>query len=69
MTELDIPTEQLKRQHSADNATAHGQWTIIHTTGGWMVKTQISIMRIATIKLYQTRKHSITSAQQGRRVV
>ncbi|MGD0610284.1 MAG: hypothetical protein ABSB41_02125 [Anaerolineales bacterium] len=40
MTELDIPTEQLKRHHSADKAMAHRQWTIVDTTGGWKVKTR-----------------------------
>ena len=39
MTDLDLPTEQIKRQHSADIAMAHPQWSILDTRGGWKVQT------------------------------
>jgi hypothetical protein len=46
MTELNIPTEQLKRQHSADIAMAHRQWTILDRRGGWQVKTPTNLYTI-----------------------
>jgi hypothetical protein len=46
MTELNIPTEQLKRQHSADIAMAHRQWTILEGRGGWQVKTPTNLYTI-----------------------
>ena len=39
MTELELLTEQSKRQHSANVAMAHRQWSILDTSGGWKVKT------------------------------
>lgn len=46
MTEFDIPTEQLKRQHSADIAMANRQWTILDVRGGWQVKTPTNLYTI-----------------------
>ena len=46
MTEFDIPTEQLKRQHSADIAMANRQWTILDVRGGWQVKTPANLYTI-----------------------
>ncbi len=39
MTELELLTEQSKRQHSADIAMAHRQWSILDTRNGWKMKT------------------------------
>jgi len=46
MTEFDIPTEQLKRQHSADIAMANRQWMILDVRGGWQVKTPTNLYTI-----------------------
>jgi hypothetical protein len=40
MTELELLTEQSKRQRSADIAMAHRQWSILDVRGGWRVETQ-----------------------------
>ena len=39
MTELELLTEQSKRQRSADIAMEHRQWSVLDVRGGWKVKT------------------------------
>ena len=39
MTELELLTEQSKRQRSADIAMEHSQWSVLDALGGWKVKT------------------------------
>lgn len=49
MTELDLLAEQSKRQHSADIAMAHSQWSFLDAGGGWKVKTHTDTYTIAPL--------------------
>ncbi|MGD0878821.1 MAG: SWIM zinc finger family protein [Anaerolineales bacterium] len=49
MTELELLTEQSKRQHLANVAMAHRQWSILDTRGGWKVKTHTDTYTITPL--------------------
>jgi len=46
MTELELLTEQSKRQRSADIAMENRQWSVLDVRGGWKVKTHMDTYSI-----------------------
>jgi hypothetical protein len=39
LTEIDLPTQQVKRRQSAEKALSNHLWTIFDVPGGWLVRT------------------------------